>query len=163
MYEDRIKDIIYKVLVLSIIVTILLILRVRVFNNRSTDVTKSTECTVDTDVFEKDAPDILKTAAHVDLTDREDLELLYQDVQNDIAYYRKLDKSHSVNTGDTVFDKNDETYKVTGTDVKGFYFKDINENVLPGMSGTAILNEEGNVIGYISTKINGNIIECIWN
>jgi hypothetical protein len=107
------------------------------------------------------SPDVIKTVAHITL-DSEKYELIYEDDDNDIAYYRVLDRDNLVSVGDTVYTINGDETTVTATDVYGFYVE-YNEVFYPGMSGSVIINSTGNSVGYVSRLDNSEFVYCIWN
>lgn len=102
---------------------------------------------------------IVAHVGHVDMSNNDNLELLFEDKDNDISYYRRIDKSYVVED-ESVYFSDDSVAKVVGTDAYGFYTEYI-PSVVPGMSGTAVRNEDGEVVGYVEQILNNNIY-CIW-
>lgn len=105
---------------------------------------------------------IMKTVAHVDLSDRDDLQLIYEDNDSDIAYYAYTGERNLVKVGETVYDTLGQGHVVTDFDINGFYFA-YNNDIHTGMSGTSLVNENGEIVGYISSILNGKVVKCIWN
>lgn len=106
----------------------------------------------------ENAPEVFKTVSHIEI-DREDVELVFEDKQRDISYY-VVTGNEFVGEGDTVFFNDDTEAKVTGRDAVGFYTERVS-SVVPGMSGTAVRNEDGTIVGYVQQVLNNNVY-CIW-
>ena len=106
--------------------------------------------------------DIVKTVAHVDVNNS-NLELIYKDADNDIAYYR-----YTGNVGKLVEEKDilttcyGDNVEVIYTDIYGFKVKSDVSVIHPGMSGTALENVNGDTVGYVSTILEDNVVYCIW-
>ena len=110
--------------------------------------------------LENNYEDVYRTTAHVDMSMYNNLELLYLDKTNDIAYYRYLSDWRFANVGDVVQDIYDDQCKIIATDCYGFVIETPGQ-FTQGMSGTAILC--GDVqIGYISEQLNTGNVRCIW-
>lgn len=103
----------------------------------------------------------LKTVAHLDLSDRDDLELISKDFDNDVAYYRYIQPDRNVSIGDTVYTFDGVGATLTSVDAVGFTFE--TESLTAGASGTAILNEAGNQIGYVSRRLENGKYYAIWS
>lgn len=106
--------------------------------------------------------DLFKTVAHIDLSSRSDLKLVYTDTENDIAYYCWINNKNNIEVGTTVYLYDNTECYVTYTDAYGFGFKG-DVKVLEGLSGTAVRNAEGNQLGYVSRLLNTGEIYCIWS
>lgn len=106
---------------------------------------------------------LLKTVAHIDLSDLTDLKLVCKDTEHDIAYYEILDESHYLEQGTKVYVNNGSEGIVTYTDVYGFAFECEDSSVVAGLSGTAVRLEDKTQVGYISKRLNTGEIYCIWN
>lgn len=105
--------------------------------------------------------DLYKTVAHVDLSSIEDLELVYVDNENDVAYYRYIGERNVVNIGDEVLTVYNETCTVTSMDCQGFTI-DCPTGIDAGMSGTAIRDADGVQIGFISKRLSDGTVRCIY-
>lgn len=117
-----------------------------------------------TELFNKpaDQPDVFKTVAHLDLSGRDDLELVSKDYENDVAYYRYVQPDRDVVVGDTVYLFDGVEATLASVDAVGFTFTC--EYVLnEGMSGTAILNSNGAQIGCVSRRLDNGSYYAIWN
>lgn len=127
-------------------------------------------CVVGEDILAKESEarylaqieNLYKTCAHVDMSMYKNLELAYVDQENDIAYYRYLDDWHFLEQGDTVTTIEGDTCVVVSTDCYGFVIETPTQ-INQGMSGTALLDENGNQIGYISKRLKTGNIRCIWS
>lgn len=109
-----------------------------------------------------DRPDVFKTVAHLDLSGRDDLELVSKDYENDVAYYRYVQPDRDVVVGDTVYLFDGVEATLASVDAVGFTFTC--EYVLnEGMSGTAILNSSGTQIGCVSRRLDNGSYYAIWN
>lgn len=109
-----------------------------------------------------DQSDIFKTVAHLDLSDRDDLELVSKDYENDVAYYRYTQPDRDVEAGDTVYLFDGVEATLASVDAVGFTFTCEyihNED----MSGTAVLNSNGTQIGCISRRLDNGFYYAIWN
>lgn len=104
--------------------------------------------------------DIIKTVAHISLDG--EWELIYEDIDNDIAYYKYIGTRTSVKTGDIVINEHNKEFKVIGVYNEGFYIE-YNDNFYPGMSGTIIRDKQGKEVGIVSTLINSEYIKCIYS
>lgn len=105
--------------------------------------------------------DIIKTVAHVDV-ENDNLKLLHRDVVNDIAYYQFVGVRDICEIGDTVHLYDGTEFTISSTSINGFNLTG-NEPVTTGMSGMAILDEEANQIGYVSSLLPTGEIYCIWS
>lgn len=112
-------------------------------------------------VIDLSSSDVIKTVAHIDLSEHTNLELMYKDVDTDVAYYRVLKPEALVREGDFVFNRDGVRAKVIGLDVTGFYL-DNSDEFYPGLSGTAIFNTDDKCVGYVSQIINKDRVYCIW-
>lgn len=127
-------------------------------------------CVVGEDILAKESEarylaqieNLYKTCAHVDMSMYKNLELAYVDQENDIAYYRYLDDWRFLEQGDTVTTIEGDTCVVVSTDCYGFVIETPTQ-INQGMSGTALLDENGNQIGYISKRLKTGNIRCIWS
>lgn len=105
--------------------------------------------------------DLYKTVAHIDMSDVEDLVLVYEDAENDVAYYRYVGDRDIIKEGDTVTTYEGNSAKVIALDVQGFYLE-YSDMFYKGMSGTSIFDSNGNVVGYVSKIVNNERVFCIW-
>lgn len=105
--------------------------------------------------------DLLKTVAHVDLSSRDDLVQVYNDANNDIAYYMYTGDRAIVKIGDTVTGINNIVGTITEVDAYGFRFK-TDSFIENGMSSSGIFDTEGNQIGILSTVEDDGSVYCIW-
>ena len=105
--------------------------------------------------------EIYKTVAHVSSDNYPDYELLFKDSSTDIAYYRLKSNVLRKVVGDTVYTQKGHSYIITDTTMDGFTIP-ADEYILAGMSGTPIMDSDGNVIGYISALLDGKSVYCIW-
>lgn len=109
-----------------------------------------------------DQSDVFKTVAHLDLSGRDDLELVSKDYENDVAYYRYVQPDRDVVVGDTVYLFDGVEATLASVDAVGFTFTC--ESILnEGMSGTAILNSNGVQIGCVSRRLDNGSYYAIWN
>lgn len=113
---------------------------------------------------EKLASDVFKTVAHIDMTWNKNVERIYVDFENDVAYYRRLDGKPFYSKGDTVFVYTGEPYEISYVDIQQFRIKPLDKDVVVvGYSGTAITDEDGKQLGYISEIDADGNVTCIWN
>ncbi len=105
--------------------------------------------------------DVIKTVAHVEVSNP-DLELIFTDSKEDISYYRYIGNRELINKGDTVYLYDGTEYVVTSTSINGFNMKS-DTPVIMGMSGMAVLDTNGNQVGYISSLLQTNEVYCIWS
>ena len=105
---------------------------------------------------------LYKTCAHVDMSMYENLELAYVDQENDIAYYRYLNDWRFLEQGDTVTTIEGDVCTVVSTDCYGFVIETPTQ-INQGMSGTALLDENGNQIGYKSKRLKTGNTRCVWS
>ena len=127
-------------------------------------------CVVGEDILAKESEarylaqieNLYKTCAHVDMSMYKNLELAYVDQENDIAYYRYLNDWRFLEQGDTVTTIEGDVCTVVSTDYYGFVIETPTQ-INQGMSGTALLDENGNQIGYISKRLKTGNIRCIWS
>lgn len=110
----------------------------------------------------KDTNDILKTVAHIDLSKEKDLELLYSNSDTDVAYYRYVGDRKLARVGDTVKNCYGDEVTITYCDVYGFRVSN-SEYFVPGMSGTGIIDSDGNIVGFVSESLDSGEVYCIWN
>ena len=104
--------------------------------------------------------DVFKTVAHVPV-DNEELELIYKNAEDDVAYYRYIGPRDIVSIGDTVLLYDGTEGIVTSTSINGFTVK-LDCQIFQGLSGMAILQEE-HQIGYVSTLLDTGEVYCIWS
>lgn len=104
--------------------------------------------------------DIFKTVAHLNISNPE-LELIYTDSVNDVAYYRYVGERNLLKVGDSVTLSNDSVSTVVNVELNGFYLE-YRDNVYVGMSGTPVFDADGNTVGYVSELLD-NKVYCIWN
>ena len=105
---------------------------------------------------------LFKTVAHIDMSDRTDLKLIYSDMENDISYYMYTGERSWISEGYPVYFYDGTCGTVCAKDIYGFYVSDAPE-VTFGYSGTAVLNQDGQEIGYVSERLSNGSIYCIWN
>ena len=103
---------------------------------------------------------LYKTVGHIKVSNP-DMKLVYLDEDNDVAYYMYIGDNTTLKPGDKVTTVNADTVTVTGCDVYGFYV-DKPELFTTGMSGTSILDVDGNTVGYVSKIIASKSVYCIW-
>lgn len=115
---------------------------------------------VSTYIADKDylATDVIKTVDHVVMP--EDFKQIYSDAENDIAYYIYTGDRGLAKAGDTVLTVNGDKTTIINCTSAGFTVESP-ELFVTGMSGSAILNEEGDTIGYVS-MIFDNKVFCVW-
>lgn len=104
--------------------------------------------------------DVFKTVAHVPV-DNVELELIYKNAEDDVAYYRYIGPRELVSIGDTVALYDGTEGKVTSTSINGFTV-DLDCPIVQGLSGMAILQEE-HQIGYVSALLENGEVYCIWS
>lgn len=142
-----------------IILVVVLFMFLVALNNLTNNVEQENTEQVDIDT---EQVDLLKTVAHLDLSNRDDLELVAMDATNDVAYYRYIQPDRDVNVGDTVHLYNGIEATLVSVDAIGFTFE-CDEVLEAGMSGTAVLNENGTQIGYISKRLETGVYYGIWS
>lgn len=106
--------------------------------------------------------DLYKTVAHIDLSYRDDLQLVYVDNENDLAYYMYLTDKRNLSIGDKVYLNTGIECTVSYIDAYGFAFTS-DAYAYQGLSGTAVRDVKGNQLGYISRTLNEDEIYCIWS
>lgn len=111
--------------------------------------------------FTSEVEDIVKTVAHVSVTN-EDLELIYSNAEQDIAYYRYIGERSLLNIGDSVQLYDGTAGSITSTSINGFTVS-FDIPVVQGLSGMAILTEEGEQVGYVSQLLDNGDVYCIWS
>lgn len=95
-------------------------------------------------------------------TDTTKYELVSYDSDTDIGYYRPVDASVSdINFGSIVFDIYGEIGQVLFVTPAGFIVDASAMTVQAGDSGTPIFCEN-QVIGYVSSRVNNDLLYCIW-
>ena len=104
--------------------------------------------------------DIFKTVAHVPV-DNAELELIYKNAEDDVAYYRYIGPRELVGIGDTVNLYDGTKGTVTSTSINGFTVE-LDCQVVQGLSGMAILQYEHQV-GYVSALLDNGEVYCIWS
>lgn len=109
-----------------------------------------------------DMSDCLKTVAHIDLSNRDDLELIAVDYENDVAYYSYVKPERHVNVGDTVYLFDGIEASLVSVDAVGFTFT-CDVDLAAGLSGTAVLNINGEQIGYISRRLSTGDYYAVWS
>lgn len=105
--------------------------------------------------------DIIKTVAHVDIVN-DNLKLLHKDISSDIAYYQFVGVRDICEIGDVVHLYDGTEFVVVSASINGFNLAG-DEPVTVGMSGMAILDEENNQIGYVSSLLPTGEVYCIWS
>lgn len=105
--------------------------------------------------------DVIKTVAHVDVAN-DNLELIYKDISEDIAYYRFIGVRDIATVGDVVHLYDGTEFTITSTSINGFNL-DSGKDVEVGMSGMAILDKDNNQIGYVSALLPTGEVYCIWS
>lgn len=105
--------------------------------------------------------DVVKTVAHVEVHN-DNLELIYKDEINDIAYYRYIGKNKLAKENDILRTCYGDSVKIVYADIYGFKVKSDISVIQPGMSGTALEDVDGNTVGYVSTILEDNVVYCIW-
>lgn len=118
-------------------------------------------CSNEPEIDLEPSSDLIKTVAHVDLSDVDDLELVYKNAETDVAYYMYIGEHNRIDIGDTLYTTAGDTVTVTYTDVYGFHTDGANY-IVPGMSGTGMLDSDGNIVGLISSTLDNNEVYCIW-
>lgn len=108
------------------------------------------------------ATEVYKEVSHVFNSKYENAELIYSDPLNDVNYYRVDNPIHPVKEGDIVKSKDGVELPVTQTDIRGFYVDMSALDTVAGMSGEPIFYN-GEIIGYISSVYNLEILYCIWS
>lgn len=103
---------------------------------------------------------VLKTVAHLDLSKREELELMYINTEDDVAFYKVADPLY-VKPGDTVYTVKGDSVEVLDIDALGFSVPYDNK-FHAGMSGSSIFNEDGRVVGIVSSFINEQVVYCLF-
>ena len=101
----------------------------------------------------------IRTVAHLDLSKRDGLTLLYKDGDNDVAVYEVSDEVKLLKIGETVRFSNGVEGEVIATDVYGFNVR-IKGEMNPGESGTAVFTDYQ--VGYVSMLIDIDVVRCIW-
>lgn len=119
---------------------------------------ESTDSTTNVCVYN----DIIKTVSHINLEEDNNLELIYKDTDNDIAYYRFRGERDLVNIGDVLTTCYGDKVTITYCDVYGFRVNN-SKYFSPGMSGTGLLNSKGQIVGYVSEMLKNDEVYCIWN
>lgn len=104
---------------------------------------------------------VFKTVAHIDLSNKEDVQLVYGDVDKDIAYYMYVGDRPWIHLEDTVYFYDGSSSKIAAMDIYGFMVEDAS-SVTFGYSGTAVTDDKGNQIGYVSERLPNGLIYCIW-
>ena len=106
--------------------------------------------------------DLIKTVAHINLEDNPNLEKVYEDSHEDIAYYMWVGERPIVKQGDILHTcVTDFDVEVLIADIYGFYFIP-DQPLEPGMSGTLIYDDDMNVIGVISSVLVDGTGYAIW-
>ena len=107
--------------------------------------------------------DLYKTVSHVDLSNFKDLQLVYDDAENDIAYYMYTGTRRPVKVGDVVTIAGGDKFKITAIDCLSFTMQPVGAmSVTYGYSGMGVKNVDGVQIGCISAIDDDNNIYCIW-
>lgn len=107
---------------------------------------------------------VIKTTWHTHIKlNPDEYVVLANDTVNDIAYYQCI--SHPlVDVGDTVIGYEAVQGKVTYVTTYGFAFMpDDPDYYKPGLSGTAIRNEDYVQIGIVSGQWSNGEVYCIWS
>ena len=111
-------------------------------------------------IKDTDITPVFKTVAHVNLDYRNDLELISVDLKNDIAYYRYTIPDYDIKQGDIVTLVGGSAASIVSIDTVGFTIEC--DNVVAGMSGTAVMSSSGKQIGLISERLPDNTVRCVW-
>lgn len=141
--------------------TVKMIISVLCINALLLHTTSATDVNVNTPTYESTS-DVIKVPAHIDVNSDE-FECIYTDAENDIAYYRFLGDRKLASIGDTLTTCYGDTVTISYVDVYGFRVSDPESYIQPGMSGTSVLDEEGEIVGTVSTLLEDNEVYCIWN
>lgn len=112
-------------------------------------------------VTEDEGVAVIKTVAHIDLSNRTDLELIGTDTANDVAIYKYTKPEYNVAIGDTVYLVGGAAATVVSFDAVGFSIS--GDSITAGMSGTAVCTEDGTQIGIISSRMNDGNYRCVWS
>ena len=115
----------------------------------------------DTQVVNYDEVDVIKTVAHIDLTNRTDLQLIGTDTENDVAIYKYVKPEYNIEIGDTVYLVGGATATVVSCDAVGFTID--SNSITAGMSGTAVCTDNKVQIGIISSRMNDGYYRCVWS
>lgn len=114
-----------------------------------------------TTVVEAENSSVLKTVAHIDLSNRKDLELITKDYANDIAFYKYINPNYNIAVGDKIRFVDNTEATLVSVDAIGFTVRP--ESIVPaGMSGTAVLSNDIQ-IGIISMRMEDGTIRCVWS
>ena len=108
-----------------------------------------------------DEVDVIKTVAHIDLTNRTDLQLIGNDIENDVAIYKYVKPEYDIEIGDTVYLVGGATATVVSFDAAGFTID--SNSITAGMSGTAVCTDNKVQIGIISSRMNDGYYRCVWS
>lgn len=104
---------------------------------------------------------LLKTVAHLDLSNRDDLELVAMDITQDVAYYKYIKPEKNIDIGSEVNVITGATGVVTSTDAVGFTFS-TEDAITAGDSGLAVMSNDVQV-GYLSQRLPSGDYRVIWN
>lgn len=104
---------------------------------------------------------IFKTVAHIDLSSKSDVQLIYSDAEKDVAYYMYTGEREWISAGDIVYFCDGSESVIVSTDVYGFIVEDV-PSVTFGFSGSAVINSRGEQLGYVSERLENGYIYCIW-
>lgn len=107
-------------------------------------------------------PDLLKTVAHIDLSNRDDLELVAANYDKDVAYYKFVKPTRNIKIGETVKLLGGTEATLVYTDAVGFAIS-ADTAIVAGMSGSAVQNMDGEQIGYISHLLADGTVYCVWS
>ena len=105
---------------------------------------------------------VVTWVAHVPNT-FDDMELVYVDYENDIAYYKYVGDKVTPEVGDTLRLYDGTAVTVTSLSDMYFTIKSDDPSVFyTGLSNTPVQWENGTVVGYISTLMDNGQVKCIW-
>lgn len=118
-------------------------------------------CDLQSDAANFENADVIRTVAHVDLSNRIDLELVAMDYENDVAIYKYVKPDYDIEVGDTVYLVGGATAIVVSSDAVGFTIS--SDSITAGMSGTAVTVDSGVQIGCVSSRLADGNYRCIWS
>lgn len=111
-------------------------------------------------VYPQSAYEIVKTVSHLTVRNP-GFELIASFPDEDVAYYRRVGITATVNIGDTVYTYRGDTAVITDMSVLGFTIR--TDLLTIGDSGTVIRNSDGEQVGYVSQQVGDNLYYCIWS
>lgn len=107
-------------------------------------------------------PSVIKTVAHVDLSDKPQWECVYENIDDDVAYYKYTGEHTLAKTGDNVVLRDGMKAVITYRDINGFKISSEEVVFVSGMSGQVVQTESGDDVGVISELLPTNEVYCIW-